>query len=225
MNQELGKIPTRKRAIIGGDLNGHSGISSEGIVRVHGGWGVGERNDGEERVIDFSVAFDLAMINTFFEKKINRLITYSNGDRESHIDLLLCKRDHLTEVRNCKVINGEGVPAQHRLVIIDCRLKNCRRSIKMRMDPKIKWWKLKEEELRALFKERLLEAVRLHEDVQEWWTENSKGILRIGEEVLGKSSGRRPPNDKESWWCNDELQEQVKTKKEAKKKADLSGQE
>ncbi|XP_068211719.1 uncharacterized protein [Palaemon carinicauda] len=93
------------------------------------------------------------------------------------------------------------------------------------MDPKIKWWKLKEVKLRVLFKERVLEAVRLHEDVQEWWTENSKVILRIGGEVLGKTSGRRAPNDKESWWWNDEVQERVKTKKEAKKKADLSGQE
>ena len=50
-------------------------------------------------------------------------------------------------------------------------------------------------------------------------------ILRIGEEVLGKSSGRKPPNDKESWWWNDEVQGRVKSKKEAKKKADLSGLE
>ncbi|XP_068243791.1 uncharacterized protein [Palaemon carinicauda] len=92
------------------------------------------------------------------------------------------------------------------------------------MDPKIKWWKLKEDELRVLFKERVLEVVRLYEDVQEWLTENSKVILRIGEEVLGKSSGRTP-NDKELWWWNDEVQERVKNKKEAKKKAYLSGQE
>ncbi|XP_068245354.1 craniofacial development protein 2-like [Palaemon carinicauda] len=160
MDQELGIIPARERVIIGGDLNGHLGISREEIKRVHEGWGMGERNDGGERVIDFAVAFDLAIINTFFEKKINRLITYSSGARESQIDLVLCTRDHLTEVRNCNVINGEGVASQHRLVVIDCRLRNCRRSKKMRMDSKIKWWKLKDEELRVLFKERVLEAVR-----------------------------------------------------------------
>ncbi|XP_068234155.1 uncharacterized protein [Palaemon carinicauda] len=121
-----------------------------------------------------------------------------------------CVRDHLMEVRNCKVINGESVAVQHRLVVIDCRLRSCR-SKKTRMDPKIKWWKLKEEELRVLFKERVLKTVKLHEDVQEWWTENSKVILRIGEEVREKSSGKRPPKDKESWWRNDEMQERVKT--------------
>ena len=135
---------------------------------MHGGWGVGERNKGGERVIDFAVAFDLALINTFFEKKMNRLITYSSGGRESQIDLLLCKRDHLVEIRNCKVINGESVAAQHRMVVIDCLLRNCRKSKKAKMDPKIKWWKLKDTELRVLFKERVLEAIRLHENVQEW---------------------------------------------------------
>ncbi|XP_068201204.1 uncharacterized protein [Palaemon carinicauda] len=164
------------------------------------------------------------MINTFFEKKINRLITYSSGGRERQIDWLLCKRDHLTEVRNYKVINGESVAAQHRLVAIDCRLRNCRRSKKTRMDPKIKWWKLRDEKL-SLVQEKGAGSSKVHEDVQEWWTENSKVILRIGEEVLGKSSGRRPLNDKELWWWNDEVQERVKTKKEAKKTADISGQE
>ncbi|XP_068247995.1 uncharacterized protein [Palaemon carinicauda] len=114
------------------------------------------------------------MINTFFENKINTPITYSSDGRESQIDLLVCKKDHLEEVRNCKVINGESLAAQQSLVVIDCRLRNCMRRKKKRMDPKIKWWKLKEEELRVLFKEIVLEEVRLQEDVQEWWTENRK---------------------------------------------------
>ena len=167
MDQELRTIPGRERVILGGDLNGHLGISRTGIDRVHGGWGVGERNEGGERVIDFAVAFDLALINTFFEKKESRLITYRSGGRESQIDLLLCKRHHLIEVSNCKVINGESVAAQHRMVVIDCRLRNCRKSRTPKMDPKIKWWKLKNTELRTMFKERVLEAIRLHEDVQE----------------------------------------------------------
>ncbi|XP_068233397.1 uncharacterized protein [Palaemon carinicauda] len=58
----------------------------------------------------------------------------------------------------------------------------------------------------------------------EWRLGCGKVILRIGEEVLGKSSGIRPPNDKKSWWWYDEVQKRIKTKKEAKKKADLSGQ-
>ena len=223
MDQELRAIPSRERVIIGGDLNGHLGSSRNGIDRVHGGWGVGDRNEEGERVIDFAVAFDLALVNTFFEKRQNRLVTYKSGGRESQIDFLLYRRDYLKEVRNCKVINGECVAAQHRMVVMDCKLKNCAKTKKSQIEPKIKWWRLKDTEIRRRFKEAVLEAIILCEDVQEWWTENSRTIMRVGEEVLGKSSGRKPPNDKESWWWNEEVQDQVKKKKVAKKKADFSG--
>ncbi len=31
--------------IVGGDLNGHIGRSRDGIERIHGGWGMRDRND------------------------------------------------------------------------------------------------------------------------------------------------------------------------------------
>lgn len=40
-------------------------------------------------------------------------------------------------------------------------------------------------------------------------------ILRTAEELLGKASGKGPPNEKESWWWNEELQEKIKRKREA----------
>ena len=55
------------------------------------------------------------------------------------------------------------------------------------------------------------------ESVQEWWEETSTTILRVGQEVLGMTTGRRPPGDKETWWWNDKVQEVIKAKKVAKK--------
>ncbi|XP_066963164.1 uncharacterized protein [Macrobrachium rosenbergii] len=49
VDRQLSEIPAEERLIIGGDMNGHVGRTREGIERVHGGWGVGERNDEEER--------------------------------------------------------------------------------------------------------------------------------------------------------------------------------
>ena len=45
MDQELRAIPEGETVIVGGDLNGHVGISREAIERIHGGWGVGERKE------------------------------------------------------------------------------------------------------------------------------------------------------------------------------------
>ena len=64
-------IPEGERVIVGGYLNGHVGISREAIERIHGGWGVGEKNEEGERIKGFAMAFDLSIVNTFFEKRPN----------------------------------------------------------------------------------------------------------------------------------------------------------
>ena len=62
-----------------------------------------------------------------------------------------------------------------------------------------------------------MDKVRPVESVQEWWEETNTRILRVGQEVLGMTTGRRPPGDKETWWWNDKVQEVIKAKKVAKK--------
>ena len=63
----------------------------------------------------------------------------------------------------------------------------------------------------------MLDKVRPVESVQEWWNKTSTPILRVGQDVLGMTTGRRPPGDKETCWWNDKVQQVIKTKKEAKK--------
>ena len=42
-------------------------------------------------------------------------------------------------------------------------------------------------------------STALLKSVREWSEENSTVILRAGREVVGLSTGRRPPGDKETW--------------------------
>ena len=44
MDQELSATLDGERLIVGGDLYGHIGRSREGIERIHGGWGMRDRN-------------------------------------------------------------------------------------------------------------------------------------------------------------------------------------
>ena len=152
-------------------------------------------------------------------------MTYKSGGRQSQIDFLLCRRQQLNEVKNCKVINGESVAAQHRVLVLDWEIKCSKRRIPEQVTPKIKWWRLKEENLKIQFREKVLSERRLLENVQEWWEENSTVIVRAGQEVLGMTTGRRPPGDKETWWWNDEVNDAIRAKKEAKKKWDASGRQ
>ena len=85
MDQGLRAIPEGETVIAGGQLNGHVGISREAIERIHGGWGVAEKNEEGERVTYFAMTFDLSIVDTFFEKRPNHILTYKSGGRESQI--------------------------------------------------------------------------------------------------------------------------------------------
>ncbi|KAI5715325.1 hypothetical protein M8J77_014185 [Diaphorina citri] len=80
LKQEIDSIPREERVIIGGDLNGHVGRKgNETRGRVHGGWSVGVENEEGRRIVDFALASDMALFNTFFEKQDKHLITYRSG--------------------------------------------------------------------------------------------------------------------------------------------------
>ena len=81
------------------------------------------------------------------------------------------------------------------------------------MTPKIKWWRLKEENPKIQFREKVLSERSLLENVQEWWEENSTVLLRAGQDVHGMTTWRRPPGDKETWWWNDELNDAIRAHK------------
>ena len=117
---------------------------------------------------------------------------------------------------NCKVINGEAVAAHHRVVVMDWEIQRGKKRKPEQATPRIKWWRLREDNLKVQFREKVLE-VRPVKCVREWWKEPSTRILRVGQDVLGMTTGRRPPGDKETWWWNDKVQEVIQAKKVAKK--------
>ena len=72
------------------------------------------------------------------------MITFRNGSSASQIDFFLIRKVDRGCCMNCKVILGESVATQHRLLILDVRIRRRFRKIKRKLDPKIKWWQLKE---------------------------------------------------------------------------------
>uniref|UniRef100_A0A8D8YAF2 Craniofacial development protein 2 n=3 Tax=Cacopsylla melanoneura TaxID=428564 RepID=A0A8D8YAF2_9HEMI len=218
--------PSTKRIFLCGDLNGHVGGRENDEYMVHGGYGYGMRNDEGSMIVEHAKAYDLRILNTFFKKKDENYITYKSGGNVSQIDYVLCRSKHGKEVRDCNVIKGESVTTQHRLVVIDVDIKSgVVTKYKKTYEKRVKWWKLKEESVRREFKEKVLEKISREEDVETWWTVNSEIIKRVGVKVMGMTSGKGAPENKESWWWNEEVQGMVKLKKVAWKKWDISGRE
>ena len=77
------------------------------------------KNEEGERVMEMAQTYDLALLYTFFEKKEEHLIRFKSRGNRSVLDYIAIRRNHLGKVRNCKVVPGESLAAQHRLLIAD----------------------------------------------------------------------------------------------------------
>ena len=86
---------------------------------VHGGFGYGSRNQEGEEVLDFAVAFNLMIANTFFRKRESHLVTFSSGQHSNQIDFVLARRKDKRACLGCKVIPGECVVSQYKLLVVD----------------------------------------------------------------------------------------------------------
>ena len=82
----LCKIPASEMLLPLGDWNGHVGKQSEGFVDVHVGHGYGVQNAAGVRLLEFAMANDLAVGNTWFTKKESHLITYASGRNRTQVD-------------------------------------------------------------------------------------------------------------------------------------------
>ena len=92
----------------------------------------------------------------------------------------------------------------------------------------IRWWKLKNNEVREEFRRSVVERMaNTHEvttgNAEEWWEETAGLIRSCGEEVCGRSSGKKKPG-LESWWWNEETEKAVREKEDRLKMWKRTGQ-
>ena len=73
LENAFSRIPGVKEVVVAGDLNGHVCMDRTGYQRWHGGQTLGQRNEEGERILEFAQMYDLALVNTFFEKKEQHL--------------------------------------------------------------------------------------------------------------------------------------------------------
>ena len=112
----INNIPEGEKVIVGADLNAHLGEGGEGYRRIQGGEGYGKRNAEGQKALESLEGLDMAVVNTFFKKRGKQKITYKSGQGQSQIDFIMTRREDLKMFSDCKVITGEEVVHQHRLV-------------------------------------------------------------------------------------------------------------
>ncbi|KAK3555075.1 hypothetical protein QTP86_007970 [Hemibagrus guttatus] len=221
LDEVMESIPTGERVVIGADFNGHVGEGNTGDEEVMGKFGVKERNFEGQMVVDFAKRMDMAVVNTYFQKREEHRVTYKSGGRSTQVDYILCRRGNLKEISDCKVVVGESVARQHRMVVCRMTLMVCKKKrSKIEIEKKTKWWKLKKEECCEEFRQKLRQALGGQVVLPDDWETTAEVIRETGRKVLGVSSGKRK-EDKETWWWNEEVQDSIQRKRLAKKKWDM----
>ena len=78
--------------VVGGDLSGHVGRSTDGFEGVHGGYRYVVRNGEGERILEFADGAGLLICNSLFQKADNKLVTYTSGGSTTIVDYLMMHR-------------------------------------------------------------------------------------------------------------------------------------
>ena len=183
-----------------GDFNVHVGKVANGYEGVRGGHGYGLRNTEGERILEFAVAHDLVVANTHFHKKDNHLITYHSDGSSSQIDYILVRKSDFKQVRNIKVITGEEVVTQHRLLASDMKWKFVKQT-KKTFTPKLRTWKLKDHNVINLFKDRLTHLLANDKNERSFkgqWMLLKTNLLKANKETCGIS--KQGKWHKQTWW-------------------------
>ncbi|MCJ8747404.1 hypothetical protein PDJAM_G00153150 [Pangasius djambal] len=89
LDEVVESIPTGERVVIGADFNGHVDEGNTGDEEVMGKFGVKEKNLEGQMVVDFAKRMDMAVVNTYFQKREEHRVAYKSGGRSTQV---VCKR-------------------------------------------------------------------------------------------------------------------------------------
>ena len=149
--------------------------------------------------MNFALAYDLLIANTFFSKRESHLVTFRSGQHLSQIDFILARREDRHDCLDSKVIPRECVVPQHKLVVADFRFRVRVHRDKRAKSERTKWWKLKGEAAQT-FKERMLREGSWEEgeDADDMWLKMATCVRKVASAALGVS--RRGKQEGKNTW-------------------------
>ncbi|XP_071700459.1 uncharacterized protein [Rutidosis leptorrhynchoides] len=180
--------------VVTGSDSGVFGTISDGYAGVHGGFGYGVRNEEGRSILEFAVAHDLVVANSFFRKTEAQLATFHSGGHSTQIDYLLLRKGDLRTCRDCKALTTWTCSTQHRLLVMDLvpQRRVTRRG--RPTQPRILWKNLNEKKAET-FKASVLERVEAvmdtvtHGDADQMWNSFASTIRDVAKETLGVAVG------------------------------------
>lgn len=135
IDQALGEDKTTY-TIIMGDFNAKVGLRKDREEKGLGPFGIGERNDRGERLLDFVASRHLVIGNTLFKKSLNRYWTWESPNATTHnlIDYIISdRRDILIDVATVPKVD---MGSDHRVVRAKVRINKKMERLRMLKRPR-----------------------------------------------------------------------------------------
>ena len=202
-----------ERLVVMGDFN--SKVGKEREENIVGPYGLGERNENGDLMVDFCREFGLVVTNTWNEQRVEERHTWisPDGRTRNQIDYILIDKRYRNSVTNSKSRPEADCGSDHNPVVADVetrlkRTKNVRRT---------KRWNLKKLELetnRTNFQEMIsakIDNLVDLEDINDAWEKLKKNIHDTADEICGQK-GIQP----KKIWMTQEILEKMEERRRQK---------
>ena len=137
-------------------------------------------------------------MNTCFQKRKSRLVTFRSCETETMIDYILVNNKYRSSVKDVKVIPGEEIVSQQCPLLMDMVFRK-KVKTKVKFRKKLKLLRLRESEL----KEEFADGVNNNCDGNEDWYDLKSKLLDVASEVCGYIKDK--PRHFETWWWNKDV--------------------
>ena len=119
------KNESRRYYIVLGDFNSKIGNDKTGYEDVMGKFGLGDRNEMGERMLEFCQRNQLSITNTYYYHRVQHRHTWTHPDgrHKNCIDYILIDKRWKTSVRGTKVLRGADFNTSHELLLSNIQLK------------------------------------------------------------------------------------------------------
>ena len=117
------EIPRGDVLYVIGDWNAK--VGQDKTNGTTGRFGLGERNERGDQLVEFCSRNDFQIMNTFFKLHARRLYTWRSPDQttRNQIDYIICKTRWRSSVRRVTTLPGADCGTDHNLLIADVKIK------------------------------------------------------------------------------------------------------
>ncbi|ESO00241.1 hypothetical protein HELRODRAFT_123324, partial [Helobdella robusta] len=123
LEQTLNVLPKKDVKIITGDWNAKIGRDNIGFEEVMGKYGIGNRNNRGERLLEFAKDQKMYITNTKTQNTKKWTRESPDGKTTNMIDLILIEQKWMKFVTQCRAFPSAEIGSDHRLVLCNVKMK------------------------------------------------------------------------------------------------------